>query len=97
MKEMFNKISGVLKNIFGWGIFLCLFAGGFTFFGYLAAIFIGGETATAICVVIYDKIIPLIIYTSTVTVVIGIFAMYFAGEKALTPETEKNMEDPGEF
>ena len=97
MKELCIKISVVLKRIFGWGIFVCLFSGGLTFFGYLAAIIIGGDIAAVICEVIYKKIIPVIIYISTSTVVLGIAAMYFAGEKALTPETEKNMEDPGEF
>ena len=58
MKEICKKISAVLKTIFGYGIMICLFAGGLTFFGYLAALIIGGETATAICVFIYKTIIP---------------------------------------
>ncbi len=97
MKELCVKISIVLKKIFGWGIFVSLFSGGLTFFGYMAALIVGGSAAEAICAVIYEKVFPVIIYIATTTVLIGIAAMYFAGEKALTPETEKNMEDPGEF
>ena len=63
---------------------ICLFAGGLTFFGYLAALIIGGDTATQICHVIYKGIIPWIIRCSTVMVVLGLIAMYFSGEMALT-------------
>lgn len=84
MKNVMMKISSVLKTIFGYGIMLCLFAGGLTFFGYLAALIIGGETAAAICVFIYKTIIPIIIKASTILVLLGLVAMYFAGEYALT-------------
>ena len=84
MKEICKKISAVLKTIFGYGIMICLFAGGLTFFGYLVALIIGGETATAICVFIYKTIIPYIIKTSTIMVLLGLVAMYINGEMALT-------------
>lgn len=84
MKEICNKISQVMKTIFGYGIMLCLFAGGLTFFGYLAALCIGGETAAAICVFLYKTVIPVIIKASTVLVLFGLVAMYLAGEMALT-------------
>ena len=84
MKEICNKISQVMKTIFGYGIMLCLFAGGLTFFGYLAALCIGGETAAAICVCLYKTVIPVIIKASTVLVLFGLVAMYLAGEMALT-------------
>lgn len=84
MKEIAKKISAVLRTVFGYGIMMCLFAGGLTFFGYIVAMFIGGETATDICVFIYKKIIPVIIYTSTVMVLLGLVVMYLNGETALT-------------
>ena len=89
MKEKLKKISDVCKIIFGYGIMLCLFAGGFTFFGYIAALIIGGSTAVTICDVIYNRIIPVIIYASTVLVLFGLIAMYLAGEFALAPENKK--------
>lgn len=89
MKELMKKISEVLKIIFGYGIMICLFAGGLTFFGYVAALIIGGETATAICVFIYKTIVPVIVYASTVLVLLGLVAMYCAGEMALTTKKEK--------
>lgn len=89
MKEKLKKISDVCKIIFGYGIMLCLFAGGFTFFGYIAALIIGGSTAAMICDVIYNRIIPIIIYASTVLVLFGLVAMYLAGEFALAPDSKK--------
>ncbi|MBR5156079.1 MAG: hypothetical protein IKW62_06335 [Clostridia bacterium] len=84
MKEFCKKVSAVLKTIFGYGIMICLFAGGMTFFGYVAALIIGGPTATAICVFIYKKIIPVIVYVSSILVLLGLVAMYMNGEMALT-------------
>ena len=85
MKEKMKKISDRLKVVFGYGIMLTLFVGGLTFFGYLAALIIGGDTAVLICEFIYKKIIPVMIYTSTIMVLFGLLTMYLAGEKALTP------------
>lgn len=88
MKNFCKKISDVLKTIFGYGIMISLFAGGLTFFGYVVALCIGGDVATSICTVIYKKIIPVIIYLAVSMVLLGLLAMYFAGEKALTPQNK---------
>lgn len=85
MKETLKKIADIFKLIFGYGIMIVLFAGGLTFFGYVAAIIIGGETATAICTWIYKSFIPVIIYASTILILFGLLTMYLAGEKALVP------------
>ncbi len=89
MKEMRKKIADKCKVIFGYGILIALFAGGLTFFGYLAALIIGGDTAAMICTVIYKKFIPVIIYGSTVMVLFGLLTMYLAGEMALTAGNKK--------
>lgn len=89
MKATLKKISEVCKLIFGYGIMITLFAGGLTFFGYLAALIIGGETATAICVFIYKQIFPIIIYVTTCLILFGLVAMYLGGEKALTTEKKE--------
>ena len=95
MKETMKKISDICKLIFGYGIMIVLFAGGLTFFGYLAALIIGGETATAICTWIYKSFIPVMIYASTILILFGLVTMYLAGEKALTPG-KKHAKDEGE-
>ena len=86
MKDTLKKISNVFKLIFGYGIMVVLFAGGLTFFGYVIALFIGGETATNICTWIYKSFIPIIIKASTILILFGLLTMYLAGEKALTPD-----------
>ena len=96
MKEACKKISQVLRTVFGYGIMICLFAGGLTFFGYLAALIVGGETATAICVFIYKTIIPIIIKTSTILVLLGLLVMYLNGELALTSVSKKPSKHEGE-
>lgn len=97
MKEIFKKVSKVLKTIFGYGIMLCLFAGGLTFVGYLAALIIGGEAAALICAFIYKQIIPVIIYVSTIMVILGLVAMYLNGETALTANKKKSSKHEGEM
>ena len=97
MKEICKKISAVLRTVFGYGILICLFAGGLTFFGYVAALIIGGETATAICTVIYKTIIPYIIKTSTIMVLLGLVIMYLNGEVALTGDKKKASKHKGEM
>lgn len=89
MKETMKKISAVLKTIFGYGIMICLFAGGLTFFGYVAALIIGGDTAAAICNFIYKSFLPVVVYASTVLILLGLVAMYLNGEMALTSKTGK--------
>ena len=85
MKAFCKKVSDILKTVFGWGIMLCLFSGGLTFFGFVAALIIGGNTATAICAFLYKDLFPVIIYVSVIMVLLGLLAMYLAGEVALTP------------
>ena len=93
MKETLKKISDVFKLIFGYGIMIVLFAGGLTFFGYVVALFIGGETATAICTWIYKSFIPVIIKASTILILFGLLTMYLAGEKALVPNKKAASEE----
>ena len=97
MREICKKIAAVLKTIFGYGILICLFAGGLTFFGYLAALIIGGDAATAICVFIYKTVIPYIIKLSTIMVLLGLLAMYLNGEMALTADKKKAAKHKGEM
>lgn len=90
MKKAMKKISEVMKLIFGYGIMICLFAGGLTFFGYMAALIVGGDTAVRICEIVSKEITPVIIQTATFFVVFGLVAMYLGGETALTSKKKQN-------
>ncbi len=85
MKEKIKKLAGVFKIIFGYGIMLSLFLGGLTFFGYVAALIIGGDTAAAICDFLFNKVLKIIIYAANIFIIFGLLTMYLAGEKALMP------------
>jgi hypothetical protein len=84
MENVINKITKVLDNVYGWGIMLALFLGGLTFFGFLAAFVIGGETSVAITTFIYKSFFRVVIYAANVIVILGLISMYLKGEKSLT-------------
>lgn len=79
-----KKIINALKFIFGWGILISLLVGGLTFLGYVFALIVGGDLAEKICFFIYKTITPILIYISTISVLIGLFKMYLNGEIALS-------------
>lgn len=79
-----KKISNVLLTIFSIGVLTTLFAGGLSFLGYLVALFIGGETATAICAFIYKEYFPWVIRICAVCVGAGLIGMYLKKLKALS-------------
>lgn len=97
MKEICKKISKVLRVVFGYGVMICLFVGGLTFFGYLVALVIGGEPAAALCTFIYKTVVPVMIKCSTICVLLGLLVMYLNGEVALTPDKKKTAHHHGEM
>ena len=84
VKAMKKKFSNILQFLFGWGIFISLFVGGLTFFGYIFALVIGGNVAEKICHFLYKDLNPILIYISTISVVIGLVKMYLNKEVALS-------------
>ncbi len=84
IKELCKKIAEIIKVIYGYGMFICLFVGGLSFFGYLAALIIGGDTASQICTFIYKGVYPHLIKLSSVLILLGLVRMYLCGEIALS-------------
>ena len=84
-----KKFTEICKLVFGYGIMISLFAGGLTFFAYLIALIIGGDTAALICEVTYKQVIPVIVKISTSMILLGLVCMYLSGEKSLTPSEKK--------
>lgn len=83
-----KKISNVLLTIFAVGVILALFAGGLSLIGYIIAMFIGGETATTLCVFIKNEYLPWVIRFTSIFTGIGLIGMYFSKQKALTVASE---------
>lgn len=89
MKEFREKTAKILAYVYGAGIAVALFAGALSFLGYVAALIIGGQTATDICVFIYKKVYPVLFYISSCSVLVGLLKMYIAGEKTMVPSQKK--------
>ncbi|MBR2459815.1 MAG: hypothetical protein IKB34_01090 [Clostridia bacterium] len=87
---MRQRISGILGKAYGIGILIALFVGGLSFLGYLAALIIGGETATAICVFIYKSAYPVLFVFSSSVALLGLVKMYVAGEKSMSPSKRRS-------
>lgn len=96
MKQFFLKFASVLRIIFGYGIMLCLLVGGLTFFGYLAAIIIGGDTAAGICEFISKQINPILVLISTSMIVLGLISMYITGDAGRRKVKKESVEMPKE-
>lgn len=85
-----EKISSLLLKIFGTGVLFALLAGAVAFVGYMIALLIGGETATEICLFIYEKFFPVVIRICSVSVGCGLLAMYLSKVSALSLSTGKD-------
>ena len=84
-----KKFTEICKLVFGYGIMISLFAGGLTFFAYLIALIVGGDTAALICEITYKQVIPVIVKLSTTMILLGLVCMYMSGEKSLSPSEKK--------
>lgn len=89
MKHILKKIAEITGLIYGYGIMLSLILGGLTFFGYVIALILGGSSAAAICHFIYKVLYPVLVYGSSLTVLLGLLTMYLKGEKALSSSDKK--------
>lgn len=89
MNETRAKIARVSKLIFGYGIMITLFAGALIFLGFIVALCIGGETATAMCTWIYKQFVPVMVQTTSILILWGLISMYISGEKALSKNKTK--------
>lgn len=86
------KISKIFLTCFSVGVLVTLFAGTLAFLGYVAALVIGGEAATALCAFIYKSYFPWVIRICSVAVGLGLVGMYLRKMKALSVEEENKDE-----
>ena len=84
-----KKYTDVLLKIFAYGIIACLFAGGLSLVGYIVALIIGGESATALCLWVFKTYLPWVIKATSVFTGVGLLSMYLSKQKALVATAEK--------
>lgn len=92
---MNNSLLKKLRLLFGYLIMIVLLIGGFSSIFYFVAVLIGGDTASIIVDFIFNKVYPVMIKVSTITILFGLILMYMSGEKALTHDTD-DLESEGE-
>jgi len=86
-----KKAAEITSLIFGWGVYICLFAGGLAAFGYIIALILGGGTGGAgyqLARFIQRTYFPFIFRLVSASVMIGLLSMYLSGQKALTIVTD---------
>ena len=84
-----KKFTDILLKVFAYGIIACLFAGGLSLLGYIVALIIGGEVATALCLWVFKTYLPWVIKATSFFALIGLIGMYLSKQKALVATTEK--------
>jgi hypothetical protein len=87
-----KKAAEILSVIFGWGVYICLFAGGLATFAYILALILGGgagEAGYTLARFIQRNYFPFIVRIVSASVMIGLIAMYLSGQKALSLVTDK--------
>lgn len=84
-----KKFTDILLKVFAYGIIACLFAGGLSLVGYIAALIIGGENATAMCLWVFKTYLPWVIKATSIFTLIGLIGMYLSKQKALVAPAEK--------
>lgn len=88
-KPFFKKMISVMDAVFGWGIGIVLFAGGLTFFGFVAALIIGGDTGAEICKFLHKTVFTWIISAGSLLVLFGLLRIYLSGEHSLRLSEKK--------
>ncbi len=84
-----TETAALFNKIFGWGVFICLIAGGLAFFGFLAGIIIGGPGAEALAVFIRKQYFPVVIRVTSIVIGIGLIGMYLGKMHALSLTADK--------
>lgn len=84
-----KNFAGLLNNIFGWGILMALIAGAMSFFGFLAALMMGGKGGETFAIFLQKQYFPLLIRFTSIIIGIGLLAMYAGKEQALSLVSDK--------
>ena len=82
-----------MKTIFGYGMLAALAVTVCMLIGFAVAFVIGGDTAALISEFIYKKVVPVLIYATSILVLFGLLAMYFGGEAALSSSNKSKKDE----
>lgn len=88
-----TEVAALLNKVFGWGVYICLIAGGLASFGFMIGIIMGGPSAEALAVFIQKQYFPIVIRATSITIGIGLIGMYLGKMQALSLTAEKEAAD----
>lgn len=78
--DVLNKVYGITMSVAFWGGLLPLIP-------FIVAIVIGGNTGESISVFLYKQYYPWVIALASISIVIGLIAMYIGGKEALSTKS----------
>jgi hypothetical protein len=78
------KIYNFLTKAYGIVMTVSFFAGFLPIIPFIASLFIGGETAEAICTFLYNEYYVWVIAGASIAVIIGLIAMYVGKKEGLS-------------
>ena len=78
------KIYNFLTKAYGIVMTVSFFAGFLPIIPFIAALFIGGETAEAICTFLYKEYYVWVIAGASIAILIGLVAMYVGKKEGLS-------------
>ena len=81
---MRTKICTVIRKIYGVLMTISFFAGVLPIIPFIVAICIGGSTAEAICVFLYEEYYKWVILGASSAVLLGMIGLYIAKEEGLS-------------
>lgn len=90
---MRESIGKAIYTVFGWGIYVCLIAGGVSFFGFLASLVLGGDTGRDVAVFLQKQYFPVVIRFTSFFIILGLIGMYINKQQALSMAADKASAD----
>lgn len=93
---MSQKIYKILNKIYAVTMFISFFAGFLPVIPFIVALFIGGETGPAIYSFLFSEYYPWVIALGSVSVIIGLIAMYVGKIEDLSLKSMKKKENKEE-
>lgn len=86
---MRKKLYNIMNRIYGATMFVAFFGGVLPLIPFAFALIVGGSTAEAISLWLYNSYYPVIIALASIAVVIGLITMYIGKESALSTKSFK--------
>ncbi|MBQ7145199.1 MAG: hypothetical protein IJR95_00310 [Lachnospiraceae bacterium] len=86
---MREKIYEILKKIYGITMTIAFFGGVLPLIPFIIAIIMGGEGGESLAVFLYKQYYPWVIALASISVLIGLIAMYAGRKEAMSTKSFK--------